>query len=206
MIKSAKKRREITLVQYTCEAGQFTCSICGTVYRYSDLKDICEGQAWFLREPEEELVLDHLGAKVGEKILQTVYFGDDYAKPPLKAGLVLLWEWVEVREKRIIPTNLPFEAVWQGKSYRHLAEYSIDPRDNVTQSRGDYWEENASGGILEIPIGPSHFWSQHLVDVVIRQKHPELVPKNWEDFVFNMCRGERNLDKLKELKEEGYPV
>ena len=198
-LKNRPAKGGFCMGRYTCERGEFKCRYCGTVYQYSDLRDMCEGRAWFRDEPDQNMILDHLGAEVGEDVIRTKYHGDDYARPPFKAELVLTYQRTTVRDKRIIPTGgNPTKGSLRGVSFVHYAEYKIgpEPEGMLDDVLGDNWEEYASGGMLGAPIGPYHFWSRHLVEEVLR--------KTWPDYVIEMCRGEESDELLQALREEGY--
>lgn len=184
--------------KYTCERGEFKCRYCDTVYPYSDLRDICEGRAWFLDKPDQNIILDHFGAEIGEAVIRTQYHGDDYARPPFKAGLVLSYEWTTVRDKRIVPPRNSHLGMWQGIHYRHYAEYKIEPEPKglELQLGGDRWDDNTAGSMLAMAIGPYHFWSRHLVEEILRE--------TWPDYVISMCRGEKTEELLETLRKESY--
>ncbi len=185
--------------KFICEEGEFKCSICGTIYPFSDLRDVCEGRAWYLDGPSKSLVLDNLKAEVGERVIRTQYHGDDYAQAPQKAGIFLTWEWVVVRKKRVVPALFGAgEFLQKGHHYHHEAQYWIGEPDAVAHIVGDTWEEPASGAIIGGAIGPYHFWSQRFVEDNLQEQ--------WPDYVFGMCVGERTEELLQAKKAEGYAV
>lgn len=186
--------------KYTCEKGQFPCSICGTVYPYSDLRDMCEGKPYYLKEePDPRLaVLDKLKAEVGERVIVTQYHGEDYAPAGYKQGIFLTYRWDVVRERRVVPplyTGYNF----MGKSFRHFAEYRIGEVSPGAEIVGDYWDVMYMGGSYSVgfAIGPRHVWSKAAV---------EAEGNVWPDYVIKLCVGEKSVDLLRKKKEEGYYI
>lgn len=183
--------------------GQFPCRVCGTVYQWSDQRDECEGRPYYLDEPDQKhLLLDPLGAEVGEEVIVTTYVGEDYCQAPWKHGLKLLWRKSFVREKRIVP-NLSggLFGMLHGKRYRHVAQYRIgELKVSLVDTIGDHWDvgESSSGLSVAAPFGPAHVWSRH-----------SLLEWPNQDFpvdVFKRCWAEDTRENRLRLLSEGFDV
>lgn len=184
---------------YTCQEGEFRCRVCGAVYPYSDLRDLCEGKPYYIDDPDPRLqVLDRLKAAEGEKVLVTQYHGDDYAPPPYKQGLFLTYRWETVRDRRVVP-GIGHPIIWDGKTYRHFAEYRIGEAYPGAEEYGDQWDVEYRGASMAVgyALGPRHVWSQTIV---------EDDGKKWPDYVIALCAGEKSKDLLRKKKEEGYYI
>lgn len=170
----------------------FICSVCNTAYCYPDLAEECQ------KLP----LADSLNAEIGEKIIRTRYYGDDYAQPPKKAGLLRLYEWTYVRDKRIVPFS---NITWD--TDMHVAEYKIgDIKSNYLKIPGfekyaDCWEQEASGKNAGSIFGPFHYWSKKLVE-----SEKFFSEKKWPDGVISMCEGEISEELLEKFRQEGYPI
>lgn len=158
-------------------AGYFACRICGTIYQWSDLRDQCEGLEWFKDDVkakrkllkfieqrqviigtpaydvlrESGFIADELNVQVGEQVIVTRYVGDDYAQPPFKPGIKLLWSVETVREQRIIPEHKNDERL-------HVAQYKIGEASAGAELIGDHWDApRAAGGFsIGFAIGQSY--------------------------------------------------
>lgn len=163
----------------------FKCPVCKTEYTHQDLAKHCA----------ERGLDDTLNAQVGENVLETRWVGDDYARPPLKPGIRLLWKWTYVRDKRIVPFSL-IKPDFSGR-HHHVAEYKIgDVNKELLQLYPEYadrWEEYASGILLGAAIGPYHYWSRQMVT-------------EWPRSVIGRCHGEYTKEMLDKLRSEGYSV
>jgi len=185
--------------KYNCQEGEFKCKICGTIYKYSDLRDACEGSIGDLKF-EGALITDKLQAEIGERILRTQYHGNDYAPKPYKQGLFLTYTWETVRDKRIVPAQ-SFSPVpkWPNMSTLHWVCYKIGEHNKGhIKFFGDTWDIPAiGGGGVGIILGPHHFWSQRAV---------ENLGKTWPDYVIEICEGERSHELLSRKAKEGYEI
>lgn len=186
--------------KYSCEKGEFKCRYCGTVYPYSDLRDMCEGRPYYKEWREHpNPVLDELRAEVGEKVLVTIYVGDTWAQPPKKAGLHLLYSWEEVREKRIIPLKEAIFSIYDKTEhpFPHFTEYRIGPKSEVLD---DDWDvtKGPCGLTVGCAIGPRHVWSKDLVENALHEK--------WPNYIVERCFGENTKEVRQELKNQGFDV
>jgi hypothetical protein len=189
--------------KYTCEKGSFSCRYCGTTYPYSDLRDACEGRQYYREWQEHPApILDELRAEIGELVLVTIYVGNDYAQPPFKGGLQLLYRWEKVRDKRIIPIPGGDTSLFdkRDESFIHMAEYKIGEISPIDKAIVAHWDVTigACGMTVGFAVGPRHVWSKNLVE--------NLQQKKWPDAVLESCYGEYTPDTRAALKAEGYEV
>ncbi len=193
--------------KYICNRGEFRCKYCGTVYLYSDLRDICEGRPWYkaVVEQDQKHVLDHLNLNIGDPVLCTMYYGNDYAREPKKAGIKLVWFWSFIRDRRIIPNGA--NIMWHGAYFRHYVEYKIGSslhNDKIFELLGDRWDLTNGSSNYSIlgPFGPRHIWTLDL----LREFIPNINENNWTQIVFSYCAGPRTKGTLKKLIDAGYDI
>lgn len=186
--------------KYMSEKGTFACKYCGTIYQWSDLRDTCEGNDYFMESQYECVVLDELNAEVGDKVLTTHYVGEDYAPEGFKSGIKLLWSYQVIREKRIVPgSNIKH----RGASYLHYAEYKIGKPSDVSNTIGDHWDVSYGSSVcINILLGPRHIWTKDLCNDI-----PEKYGNDFEEYVKReLCYGEDTQENIQKLVKEGYYI
>lgn len=179
--------------KFISNSGNFPCRYCGTVYQWSDLRDACEGNEYFRDEPYRYVVLDLLGLEVGDKVLKTRYVGEDYPPDGFKCGVKLVWSYVSIRDKRIIPGVFHYN----GSKYLHSVQYRVEAEDPII---GYHWDvgDDFGGYSVGVALGPRHLWTKESC------KNDNFAD-NFEEYIKNQyCYGEDTPETLQKLVDEGY--